>query len=142
MEYTNKLEPILRLCQEVATQSNDFTQDPIFVVERKRRFYGVDRDYADNTCWLDDDYEEIDVNDEYFNEATCTETGYVDQWDTIQWFFTKKAAEEFIEWNSHRMFGETRITTESLRRNNEMIMVREFLLSVGKGVLNETSTNT
>jgi len=42
---------IARVAQEMKTQNNRMTAEPVWLVEQMRRIYGMDADYTDNYVW-------------------------------------------------------------------------------------------
>jgi hypothetical protein len=93
--------------------------------------------------WLDEenDCQEVEAEErarlEEMYQETFTvpskyhRTGYVDQWEFVQPFFTEAAAEAYITANSHRM-NETRIYVDSGYRNYEWQAMRAMLLHRAK----------
>jgi hypothetical protein len=132
---------IARIGQLVRTQDNAITQDPVFMVQRCRRIYGMDVRYVDDCTWVHEDGgEEIDeegrqVLEESWQTNGCTfidgchRVGYLDVWENVQPFFTRKGAEEYLRSNGHNLKGpqEPRIFVESGWRNEEWQMIRKFL---------------
>jgi hypothetical protein len=123
------------------TQDNRCTKLPIFVVERKRRTYGLDPDYAeDSIVWLRCDEaieataEERKPLDEAYDLGNdipdgWIRTAYVDTWEFVMPFFTEAAADRYIRENSHRL-GEARVVVESGYRNPEWEAIREYLMAL------------
>lgn len=127
-----------RIGELIRTQDNRATSDPIFIVQRRKRIYGLDTDYAEDTCWIDDDGDEADSDMELelsvkvdCGESTegWREAGYMDQWEFVTACFTEQGCKDYIAANGHNL-GETRIYAASAYRNSEFIAVREFLKSV------------
>ena len=142
-------------------QQNDHcTADPIFLVEKQVKTYGIDVEHDPQIAWLyGDDYtelppEEYAVAEKYFQEVgevpacildqtayenalNCADesehysellrVGYADHWQFVQCFFTKLAAEMFIENNKHRHHGKLRVYVDSAYRNHEWKAIREHL---------------
>lgn len=154
------------LAQELATQDNAITSDPLFTVQQKRRQYGMDPDYCEGVAWVDaEDYDAVhsDATDpeerakfqllERFHagegeiewpsdlgaEDCWSRTGYLDRWEFVQAFLTLKAAEAFRRDQAHNL-GETRIYVESGYRNPEWKLLREIVARFGHDpVLDEDS---
>ena len=144
------------IAQDVATQDNDGTADPMFVVQSKKRVYGLSEDYASEYEWISDDADRIMADaetvvkleaafkescdivitiqdtDDPESETAYERIWYVDEWEFVTCCFTRNAAEDFIARNKHRYNGELRISTDSFYRNPEMILVREHLLGMVK----------
>jgi len=137
----------------LAIKTDDFqgTNTHIFVVTETQKIWGMDSDYSE-----DYEFKEIDSGkylsaDDEQNEALENlsknyetlrledEDGDVSHWDKfyyiekdfiVQFFFSQAAAEEFIEKNKHRHSGKLGWEVDWLGRNQEMKLVREFLLSL------------
>lgn len=127
------------ISKRLHTQDNRITQNPMFCVQIKRRDVGYDSSYSDNKCWRDSANELTVYDDD--KEHTNTdgdewgEFGYVDRWETVMVSFTEKGCEEYLELNGHndkaRAYnGDVRIYVESFNRCQEMIAIREYLLSL------------
>jgi len=120
-------------------QDNRCTADPIYVVQQKRRIFGVKHGYTDNFAWTDDDGNVIDCNDpeaeemnEYYDNnyewpEGWTRTGYIEEWVFVQPFFSFIGAEKYIEANRHNL-EEPRVYVDSAYRNDEWKAVREVLM--------------
>lgn len=140
------LEAMAAIGREIATQDNRSTNLPIFIVQTRRRIYGLDPQYGDDEFeWVSQDecvpvdaetakaceakYKEDgeETNEEHYTHRLC----YLDIWENEQTFFTEHGAEEYIRVNGHNL-SHPRIYVESLHRNAEMIAVREFLMTCAK----------
>lgn len=112
------------------TQDNQCTADPVFVVQTRRRLYGVDPQYAvsdvdiawtDGECEASGD-ERAELEAEYQKSRKEPEgwhrTGFLDIWDFVAACFTDAAAKAFIESNRHRM-RDPRVFVDSAYRNFE-----------------------
>lgn len=136
------------LREQLKTQDNLATSSPIFVVQQRRRVYGFDPNYGteDITVWLDStgDYTEADPEEHARLEAEYESTGeepdgwtrtcYQDTWEYVQPFFTRKAAEGYIQENRHNL-RDPRVYVESGYRNHEWEFLRELLIA---GVMPES----
>lgn len=119
----------------IRTQDNRATSDPIFIVQRLRRMYGVDAEYACSSVWLDSDQEEASEI-EAAGLAVLSANGvaiegwekvwYIDHWDFVTACFTEKACQDYIAAHRHNL-GESRIYAASAYGNPEWIAVRKFL---------------
>jgi len=107
----------------IRSQDNLATAGPIFVVQQKRRLYGLDPAYTETFVWMNSDGEEADENER------ATRVGYLDQWEFVTACFTQGAAQRFIDENAHNL-KEPRIFVESSYRNYEWQAVREYLKAV------------
>jgi len=124
--------------QQLRTQDDACTRDPIFVVQQRKRIYGMDGDYVDQFAWITDDADcdEADIEEAAKLEAkyeSDEETpgwmrvAYHDTWEFVQPFFTRAAAEAFIARNAHRL-TDPRVYVDSAYRNPEWQAVREHLM--------------
>lgn len=137
-------EELKQLKHELETQDNFCTAEPIYLVQSKRRIYGLDAAYADadSRVWLDDaegieasEFEAavLDTEDEEIisfwglDEDSYTLTGYVDVWEFVASFLAMRAAEEFVHARRHSG-SELRITVESGIRNPEWRKLRQHFL--------------
>jgi hypothetical protein len=144
----------LEMAQEIRTQDNACTAEPIYVVQQRKRMYGIDPDLCDDgeVVWLDcmNDHDEIEAEEakkleDTYNETlevpeNYTRTGYMDTWEFVQPFFTKKGAEEYIEANRHRL-TDPRIYVDSAYRNKEWQEVRNRLTQYSIGIKQSTSAD-
>ena len=128
-----------RLGVDIATQDNAATSHPVFVVEQRRRIYGLDPDYCDAPIWLHQDGFEadaeekarLDAEDENGAEDECwRKTGYVDIWEFVTACFTRKGAERFLERQRHNL-KHPRIYIHSAHRNDEWIELRKVMVELG-----------
>lgn len=132
-------ERLRKIGHEIRTQDNLATENPIFMVQQRRRLYGMSWEYTDNCTWVHEDGgEEIDEDgrvelEESWQTNGCTyidgchRVGYVDIWENVQPFFTRKGAEEYLRVNGHNLRPETRIFVESGWRNREWADIRATL---------------
>lgn len=112
------------IAHAIATQDNRITAEPIFVVQRHRRDYGYDPNYADecSLVWLDGEGNEV-PEDEADDLDGFTLTSYRDRWESVQPFLTLAAAEEFAE-GMRRKGDEYRVYVDSGHRNHEWQWLR------------------
>ncbi len=143
---------LLEIARQLHTQDNRMTSHAQFLVQSRKRVYGMDCEYADeeDIVWLDEDSNEVGSEERNDLEAQfqkalephidCfTRTAFTDHWETVQPFFTETAAQAFIESNKHRHCYEgLRIEVESAYRNPEWQAVRNFL----KGLVPPPVTTT
>jgi len=119
-------------------QDNRCTCLPIYVVQRRRRIYGFDPDYCEDTVvWRHCDGPEADAAErELLDKAfeagddipgEWTRTAYQDTWDFVMPFFTEAAAQRYIDENRHNLGPETRVFVESGYRNSEWKAIRDLL---------------
>ncbi len=130
-------EELAALGKAMATQDNQCTAHPMFLVQQRERLFGFDPVWGGSVAWLRDgeevDPEEFSTLEATFDETghepeSCYRTGYVDQWEFVTCCFTEAAAKAYLEANRHRL-TEPRIYVESAHRNHEFIAVREHLLA-------------
>ena len=141
------LEPLKRIAERMRGQDNRTTSHPIFMVQQKRRIYGVEFGYEEGRVWLYDGVEvandqkgldnflrenELD-EDECMDRGGLIEMGYRDIWESVQPFFSQKAADRYIERNRHNL-TEPRVYIYSAYRNEEWQAVRDVLLKIEEGV--------
>ncbi|WP_027178802.1 hypothetical protein [Maridesulfovibrio bastinii] len=124
------------LRKELQTQDNQCTAEPIFLVEEKKRVYGFDPIYSEETVFVDIENggNEVDLEEygltyeEALNENGLTECGYADEWNFVNAHFSDRSAKEYIEKNGHRHSGELRVMVDTMLRCPEMIAIRKALL--------------
>jgi hypothetical protein len=135
--------PLTEIREQLFTQDNEITSDPIFIVQKKIRIYGYDPSQVDCcTAWVDDEGIETDkYMDAYFESIyddkghteidddgiTYKRVHYIDRYEFVQPFFTRKAAESFINANAHNL-TEPRIYVDSAYRNHEWQAIRKMLM--------------
>lgn len=124
----------------IRTQDNYCTRDPFYVVERRRRIYGLDPVYGGPVVWVDrhdnwcevTDPEEIKALEDAAEDGQIPEgyeeTAYVDTWEFVTACFTERAAQDFIAANRHRHSEPLQMFVDTLYRNHEMLAVREHLM--------------
>lgn len=124
--------------QQLLTQDNRITQNPMFCVQEKRRLVGLDSSYSDTHCWHNADSGETLYDDDpglnegrkaqLGNSKAWDEFGYLDQWVTVMVAFTEEGCREYLRLNGHNL-KEPRIYVESFNRCPEMIAIREALMT-------------
>lgn len=134
----------LAISEQLKTQDNRCTQNPMFCVQIKRRDVGYDSAYAANKCWNDSSNNKTIYNDDkdFKGEpegSEWDEFGYLDRWETVMVAFTEKGCEEYLRLNGHNdrrqaHNGEVRIYVESFNRCPEMIAIREALMANAPGL--------
>ena len=143
------LEKMKEIAMEMVGQDNRATAEPIYVVQQRRRIYGMDPGCAcsdDDVVWLydgtelcedtadDDTREELEIARAYYQLHGETPegwecTGYIDTYETVQSFFSEKAAQRFIEARKHNL-KNPRIYVDSAYHNPEWKAIRAFLLEL------------
>ncbi len=140
------MNELQEISNNLKTQDNRITSLPIFVVQQKRRIYGIDTDYSDECVWLTNDGECQEVDQETADKLTITwlnggndagnrlfvsdytRTAYIDIWEFCTCCFTEAGAEAYIAANGHNL-KEHRIYVESGYRNIEFETIRNHLLN-------------
>lgn len=130
------------LAQEMLYQDNRCTANPLFVVQQRECFYGVDLDHTDDFVFirLDDPestwktYDEavealredgIDVTEDNFDEYVG-KVGIKYYWSFVNAHFTERAAKRYIA-NNHHNLKTTRIYVTSQYRCEEFNCVVNIL---------------
>lgn len=132
------------LAHELQTQDNEFTAYPIFVVKQTRRITGLDPDYVEDYCFMDEEGKEIDIADEGLTEEQAEETDwltkvyYSDELEVVNFHFTRKSADKFIAKYGYN-YNKPCVIVESLHRCFEMIDIRNWLLSGEPAQLKENA---
>lgn len=137
------LAPLSRIREQLKTQNNECTAHPLFVVLNRRRIYGMDPNYGDETncTWVETangDYCEADEKkklalDRYERMFDKEPEGwskfhYIEVDEFVTCAFTREAAQNFID-HRRRGYNHLHIDVDSLYRMQEMIDVREALLA-------------
>lgn len=129
-----QLEELKALVHELQTQDNEITADPIFCVKQTRRIYGLDPLYVDEYCFIDEEGNEIDLEEDGLTEQEAEETDcitkvhYADELEIVNFHFTRKEADAYIAkygYNHNKPF----VCVENLRRCFGMIKLRDWLVS-------------
>ncbi len=139
-EQSERVAFLQRIGELVRTQDNRCTSDPLFLVQEKKRIYGMDGDYCDDYEWLcEDDHEHVADRIERAGLDALAERGedvtgwekihYVETWEFVTVCFTEQACKDYILANGHNL-NEPRIYAVSAYRNREMIAVMDFLKSL------------
>mgnify|MGYP001597732447 FL=1 len=148
MSAADLSERIAEIASALRAQDNRATDCPIFIVEEKRRLYGLDPGYADDAAivWRDteNDYEEAspevharletasDNDDDEEDWSRWERTAYLDQWHFVTACFTEAGCKEYIRVNGHNHRGELRVYAAGSWRNEEWRAVRDYLLGGAK----------
>lgn len=130
-----RIAELRQTAENLKTQDNLMTADPLYCVQTRERFYGLATNDANNITWLYAD-EGDEVPDEVFEELEkyyddgepepdgYIRTAYVDRWEFVTGCLTMEAANSYIECNRHNM-TDPRVYVETMYRNREMILIRE-----------------
>ncbi len=135
---SNAIEFLTALAHQMQHQHNAYTSYPIFTVEEHRMVTGLDTEYIDQIGWFDAESGSLAEGEEaQLLEAAYQETGefpddwhrtgYDCRWEQIASFFTRTAAEDFIERQQHNHRMGLRVYVESGYRNNEWKELRRLL---------------
>lgn len=129
---------IQQIGRELHTQDNRATSDPIWEVQEKVIIHGLDPDYAVDYVWFDPEnlceVEESELK-EFGNpedHPTWRKVYYKEEWRAVQWFFTEKAAQDYIKRFSYKHTGELRDYVNWLGYNEEMKALRNWMMQQTK----------
>lgn len=149
-------EKLQKISKNLKNQDNRITADPIFYVQEEKTIWGIDSDYDPEWTWIDsEEGQEVDedawphleiIEEDWIGEKeevekakkildsdfglcfdTCKKVGYIKFYVNVQPFFTEKAAQDYIDYNRHRL-ENPRIYVASAYRNDEWNDVRKFLM--------------
>lgn len=127
-------EFLTALRHELEAQDNRITADPIWEVQEEETIYGIDTAYTEEFVYMDEGYEEIAADelrlDEWGDptEEGIQKVGVLRKWVPVQWFFSERAAREYMERQSHHHTGRLRDYVRSLYYNPEMKAIRDLIL--------------
>lgn len=138
-------QKLLDIAEQLNTQDNLGTSEPIFLVEEIVRIYGFDGNNDHKHVWLVNDEEcsaeenaQIDrIVDSYLDEFTWphddgahyVKVRYKERWNFVTACFTRQAAEDYIKANKHNLHSP-RVYVASGNRNEEWIFVRNWLMGL------------
>lgn len=123
------------------TQDNRITDQPMFIVQQRRRITGLDTDFCENIVWLhsEDEYSEADKEKRNSLEAEYQETGrqpagwlragYSDELEFVTACFTEQGCKDYLARDGHNL-NEPRIYADGSYRNAEFRTVRNWLMSL------------
>lgn len=126
---------IHEIAKSMATQDNQATEHPLFVVERKRTVYGMDLAYSDEWAWGDSDGEVDETIEGLLNALLNSDgdipkkyrrVGVAHHWEFVTCCLTEDGANAYLEANGHNL-GETRVCVRSAWRNEEMQAVQSLV---------------
>lgn len=142
---------IAQIARDAATQDNECTANPQFVVQKQVRIWGIGLDYTEDHAWIAHEndheqadaetakkldcmrdetfYDELELKDEDGYTVKWTRVGYCDQWVFVTACMTRAGCEEYLRLNGHNL-GKTRIFVEGEVRNKEWATLRQHLLRV------------
>lgn len=133
----DQIEDIKAIGERLRTQDNRATSHPLFVVQQRRRIYGIHPNWTDDTCWLNEGEVgadeaaklEVEWRESRLEPEGYTRTGYIDTWVFVTACLTEGGAKDYIRLNGHNL-REPRIYADSAYRNREMIALRGFLAAL------------
>lgn len=136
------------IARDLATQDNECTANPQFVVQKHVRIWGLDLDYTEDHAWIDHENDhavadektakkldrlrdetfddEIELDDDEGYKTKWTRVGYRDQWVFVTACLTRAGCEEYLRLNGHNL-GTTRIFVEGETRNKEWEALRAHI---------------
>jgi len=130
----NDLPPISSIKKNLLLQDNRITSHPIFIVQRKRKIYGVDKRYTEQFEWVSKYDGSFEYDESYQNDTDSEQIGYIEIWEFVTSCFTERGCKDYITVNGHNL-GETRIYVESGYRNYEWQAIRELLMKAEESVV-------
>lgn len=138
-------ESIVEIGRRMLADTKDnthYTADPLFLVEKRLDIFGIDTDYAPRIAWIDEDGheavgDEAEALEKAYQETgevpeVYTRTGAEERWEYVDTYLTQQAAEARINGGP-----DGRVMVESACRNNEMKLVREFLMFLAATSISE-----
>lgn len=130
--------PLLAIAEDLRTQDNRGTDQPLFAVRVVHRTYGVHSDYdvTGSILWDNATGEEFDpevVDDEVGENVSLRRVHYRDTRVIDQVFLTEAGAQRYIDANRHNL-ADPDIYAIGSFRNAEMREVRDWLLSLPEPV--------
>jgi hypothetical protein len=143
---------IADIASTLATQDNECTVNPMFVVQKHERIWGLSLDYVEDYVWVSvEDFErheadekttkqleqlhqesyddEIELDDDDGCKVKWTRVGYRDQWVFVTACLTRVGCEEYLRLNGHNL-GKTRIMVDGEVRNKEWETLRAHIARV------------
>jgi hypothetical protein len=135
MPTTNPL--LAALGERLRMQDNRATSHPIFLVEQKRRIYGLDSRFTETFEWTDSSGEAVEAELarvlEIAQRAAGLEpdgyqrVGYVEIFEFVTACLSEEGANAYLRANRHNL-REPRIYVASGYRNDEWIDLRAALM--------------
>lgn len=99
-------EKLTEIANELQTQNNRITADPLFCVFEKERIFGIDPNYSDLFEWLDcsgDSVYAAGLTEDEAEERGFHKVHYIYRDRFVNAHFTEKAAKEHIKINGHNL---------------------------------------
>lgn len=133
-------EAIAKIIQNLHTQDNRITDNPLFAVQEKRIVGGMDDGYEEGWCWISEDSEEIHdderiarlnalFEDGHDRPEGCRRVGYVERWEFVTGALTEQGCKDYIACNGHNL-TVPRIYAYGSYRNAEWKALRSWLMSL------------
>lgn len=141
------IENLSTIGENLRTQDNRHISEPAFCVQVIERLWPIMLEYDfGEICFHNHEQRETYYHDGfdperwselkklYDEDALPSEylaSHYIEKWITIQTCFTEAGCKRYLELNGHnlRHYHGTRIYVESFRHNQEMIDIRNALIS-------------
>lgn len=130
-------EWLTKLSEQLKTQDNLGTKNPMFIVEQKIRDYGYDSDYCDDYIWMNEDNEEATGEEAIRLEKLEDECEpipegwwkgyYKDRWEFVTACLTRQGCLDYLALDGHNI-KEARIYVVGNNRNHEWTKIREFFI--------------
>ena len=130
---------IKEIAEQLRTQDNRITDQPMFIVQKKVRTCGMADGYADGYEWFNSDRQEtaderqtriLDKMEHSGHETgEWQKIGYCENWEFVTACFTEQGCKDFITRDGHN-HGETRIYAVGSYRNEEFRTVRNMLMKL------------
>lgn len=128
---------INQLTNNLLTQDNAWTADPLFIVQQKRQIWGIDESYDPKIAWRCDDavYTEgsrefriLQKMEDRGKEIEGYEkVGYIEIWEFVTACLTEQGCKDYLAVNGHNLHSP-RIYVSSAYRNREIIGLREYFI--------------
>ena len=130
------MNTIQQIAYNLRNQNNQATAHPIYVVQEQSRQYGIDPEYTDDAVWVSSEGEADEQESAWLDKleqdgrghVEWHKIGYVDSWKFVTVCLTHQGAQDYIDQNLHNL-RNPRIYVDSACRNNEIIALRNFLIS-------------
>lgn len=132
------MSELAKIGELIRTQDNRITDQPIFIVQQKRRIYGLDDGYSSDFVWIDgeesyteEERAERDAEraDDGLPPAEYRRCGYIDIWEFVTACFTEQGCKDYLRLDGHNL-REPRIYAAGSYRNAEFRAVRSFLMAL------------
>lgn len=128
---------LLELREQLLSQDNRITAHPVFIVQEKRRIWGLNPEYAEDIAWVDEECEvapdlakslEAGWREKGLIPDGYIRVGYKDIWEFATACLTERGAEDYIERNKHNL-RDPRVYVTSGYKNEEWMNLRAFFMA-------------